>query len=336
MSNESRRWVKAGLGIAVSTACVAYILLRIDYGSLAESLVSFHWPLLAFALLALCIDYFLRILRWSKMLRAGGAIVSARLCAPPFLGSMALNNVLPLRAGDVVRALVFPSFLGIRRSTATASLVVERLLDVVSILICLGIGLVLSPSLQLPGWLERTVAISAIAATLLLVGTMLFARPLAERMRMWAAKKKAQAPKLAVVLNHIQLLLTSMSAMSEPRMIASLLAISLLVWFANTGLYFAVLGGFSIAANPSTALAIMAIATLSTLVPSSPGYVGPFHLATYASIVMIGGDSTQAAGFALVSHLALWLPVTIGGMVAIALTPRLFLRSAIRTLTQNE
>ena len=74
----------------------------------------------------------------------------------------------------------------------------------------------------------------------------------------------------------------------------------------------------------------MAIATLATLVPSSPGYVGPFHLAAFAGITFLGGTNEQAASFAVLSHLGVWVPTTLAGAVAIASTPDMF--RGLRTL----
>src|SRR3569623_1048426 len=67
----------------------------------------FKWPYLAFGIASLSVGYALRIFRWSILLQASGAVTQWRSCSAPFLGSIALNNVLPLRIGDVVRALVF-------------------------------------------------------------------------------------------------------------------------------------------------------------------------------------------------------------------------------------
>ena len=58
--------------------------------------------------------------------------------------------------------------------------------------------------------------------------------------------------------------------------------------------------------------------------PSSPGYVGPFHLAAFTAVSLVGGTVDQAASFAVIVHLALWLPTTIAGMIAIGMDPELF------------
>jgi uncharacterized membrane protein YbhN (UPF0104 family) len=79
----------------------------------------------------------------------------------------------------------------------------------------------------------------------------------------------------------------------------------------------------------------MAITTLSTLVPSSPGYVGPFHLAAFTAVSMLGGSDAQAASFAVLVHLALWIPTSLVGALAIWSRPQLF-RAARAKPAANE
>jgi uncharacterized membrane protein YbhN (UPF0104 family) len=102
------------------------------------------------------------------------------------------------------------------------------------------------------------------------------------------------------------------------------LLLSAIVWAGEAGLFWAMFQGLDMHAGYASSLMVMAIATLSTLVPSSPGYVGPFHLAAFAAVRALGGTEAQAASFAVLAHLSLWLPTTVTGGIAILLNPRLF------------
>jgi glycosyltransferase 2 family protein len=130
--------------------------------------------------------------------------------------------------------------------------------------------------------------------------------------------------KLAQVLGVLIDVTRNIGEMSRPRVLFTLLILSAVIWVGETGLFWAVLKGLSIDAGFPAALMIMAVATLSTLVPSSPGYIGPFHLAAYSAAVMLGGSPAQAASFALLAHLGLWLPTTLAGGIAILARPALF------------
>jgi uncharacterized protein (TIRG00374 family) len=274
---------------------------------------------------SLAIDYAVRIQRWAVLLRAGDAEVTGWACTAPFLGSITLNNVLPLRAGDLVRALVFPSAIGVRRVTATASLLLERLVDMLTLLLSLGIGLSLSPLAHVPEWLGRSVAGLAVGGCVALFMIVVLHRPVLKLLAsLHAVAERRGASKIGGAIAVLSDLTRDAAGMSRPRVLGTLVVLSAIIWVGETGLFWAVLHGLAIDAAFPAALTIMAVATLSTLVPSSPGYVGPFHLAAYSAAVMLGGSPAQAASFAVLAHLGLWLPTTLAGSIAILAKPALF------------
>ncbi|MCK9911702.1 flippase-like domain-containing protein, partial [Microbacteriaceae bacterium K1510] len=89
----------------------------------------------------------------------------------------------------------------------------------------------------------------------------------------------------------------------SPGVLASVFAFSMFAWVGETGVFWSVMTGFGIHAGPVAALLVTAFVTLSTLVPSSPGYVGPFHLAAVSVVVMFGISGEVATSFAVLAHL---------------------------------
>jgi uncharacterized membrane protein YbhN (UPF0104 family) len=57
------------------------------------------------------------------------------------------------------------------------------------------------------------------------------------------------------------------------------------------------------------------IVNLATTIPSAPGYVGTFDAPGIALLTAYGVPSAVAAGYTLVLHVALWLPITLVGML---------------------
>ena len=153
------------LGWCITIACLVYIVGQINPVELRAAFSRFSWPYLCVGVCSLAIGYAFRIVRWAVMLRAAGATVSSKRCAAPFLASIAMNNVLPLRAGDVVRALVFPKALGVSKTLATGSLVMERLVDLLTLLVFLGLGSLMGVRGDLPAWLRQGAVLMALAAT---------------------------------------------------------------------------------------------------------------------------------------------------------------------------
>ncbi|WKJ92020.1 lysylphosphatidylglycerol synthase transmembrane domain-containing protein [Methylomonas montana] len=320
-----RKWLRNLMGVAVSGACLGFIAWRIDLDEVRNAISNFQWIYLVWGLLSLMGGYSMRIIRWATLLKASGTRINISACIAPFLGSIALNNTLPMRVGDVVRAFVFPSAIGVGKTTATGSLVMERLIDLMTLLACLMIGLSISPTTKLPEWLETTaVSLSVFGGV-----TLMLVFLLSGRLSRWFIRLAKQAPSgedagRGKILKMLGILLSSFDAMSRLPVLIWLTSLSVLVWVGEAGLFWALLLGFGLVAAPETAVIVMAIATLSTLAPSSPGYVGPFHLAAYAAISMLGGTPGEAASFAVLSHLGVWLPTTLAGALAILFNPQLF------------
>lgn len=328
-----KNWKRNVAGILVSVACLGFIASRIDLDEFVKAIANFQWRWLILGLISLGAGYTVRIVRWSSLLRAAGAPVPPSKCAAPFLGSIALNNILPMRLGDVVRAMVFPTALGIDRITATGSLVMERLVDLMTLLVCLVLGLVTTSRARLPAWLIDTAVGLAIVGSLLLAAVFFFSGWLAR----WIGRNAhpLQASRRERMLQALRNLLASFDAMSRLPVLLALFGLSMLVWAGEAGLFWSLLWGFGLQASAGAAIVVMAIATLSTLVPSSPGYVGPFHLAAFAAVAMLGGTSAQAASFAVLAHLAVWLPTTVAGTLAILFNPQLFGRAKVMSNQQS-
>jgi uncharacterized protein (TIRG00374 family) len=330
---KSAGWLKHAAGALVTVACIVVLARQVRLDEVLDAIRHFAWPCLIFGIAFLAGGYLLRVLRWSLLLGATGAPVRFRSCLAPFLGSIALNNVLPLRLGDLVRAFVFPAAMGVPKTAATGSLVMERLIDLMTLLCCLAIGLFAIRTAQVPPLMLESALTLAVLGGLALVLTFLFSGALARALD-HAAARRPPGERIGTGIAAMAGLLRGFEAMSRLRVLGTTLALSMLVWVGESGLFYFMMRGFGLDASPPMALLVMAIATLSTLVPSSPGYVGPFHLAAFTAISLVGGTTAQAGSFAVLCHLALWLPTTLAGAIAILSRPELFQRARGRAGTE--
>ncbi|AHM71361.1 TIGR00374 family protein [Yersinia hibernica] len=325
-SNKRRNWPKYLIGATITVLCLVIIARQVNISEVIAALENFQWEYLAMGIASLAFGYSLRIFRWALMLSATGTKIKCSTCAAPFLGSIALNNILPLRLGDVVRAFVFPSAMGISKTVATTSLIMERLIDLMTLLGCLAIGLVILSGTHLPPLIAESAVTMAIVGGVTLILGFLFSGSLARYITKIALRRSSSngPDRLYKLLVIVSDLLSSFEVMSRPKVLFYIIIISMFVWVGESGLFYFLLVGFNFNATPAVAVVVMSIATLSTLVPSSPGYVGPFHLAAFAAVSMLGGTAAQAGSYAILSHLALWLPTTLAGAIAILMKPELF------------
>jgi uncharacterized protein (TIRG00374 family) len=319
----SQRWVKHLAGFSVTLICLIVFIRQVNFSDLLEAFSSFKWRYLIWGVVSLSLGYAMRIYRWSIMLKTTEEKINFAKCSAPFLSSIALNNVLPLRLGDVLRALVFPNSMGIAKTIATSSLIVERLIDLISLLACFAVGLYAIQTIAIPYEIKSLAVTLAVIGGIALSVGFFFSEKLAILLTGLAEKKGCQR-RMGMVYKSFGDLCYGFNAMSRPKVLFAMLVISLFVWIGEAGLFYFVLLGVGVESTLIIALFVMSFATLSTLIPSSPGYVGPFHLAAFTAISLMGGAIAQAGSYAVIVHMALWLPTTVAGALAIWIKPDLF------------
>lgn len=308
------RALKLGLGLALSAIFLYATLSTVPFSRLLAVLANARpeWIAISFGFIALA--YALKIYRWATMLRGLGSTVRLRQAAVPFLGGVAFNNVLPFRAGDMIRVAAFQRFTGIPASGQIGSLVLERLLDLLVLLAFLFATITYFEAEALDAALLAGLKLAALAVA---AGILLFiAAPNVIGIVVRSAEKRL--PRLRPAGEALLRLSAAVATLSRPLLLVQVTFISILAWLAEGGAFFAVGQALGVAATPEAALLALSIGTLSTIIPSSPGYVGTFHYFTARTLVGSGASEVAAAAFAILIHALLWLSTTATGFCLLA------------------
>jgi uncharacterized protein (TIRG00374 family) len=271
-------------------------------------------------LFAFAVDYACRIERWRLMLSSDNPRLTWRQCAGPLLGSFAANNVLPFRAGDMLRAFAFNSRLKVTSGVVLTTLFVERLLDLLMVLVLLGVALTYwgLSARGFAGVSGATLIAIAIGILFLLLYPQ-FLEPVAIAAGGMAVR---MAPRLGrKLLDEIKKSLSTLANLSKGHTMIRLVTWSLAAWLAEGCVFwFAAMTLPSIAA-PAAGWLALPVGTLSTLIPSTPGYVGTFDYFTVRAMSALSNTVVASTAFALLVHIMLWLPPTVIGGTYLMLHP---------------
>ncbi|GJL78663.1 MAG: membrane protein [Nitrospinaceae bacterium] len=120
------------IGLAITAAALYYTLRNVSFQELADSFKTVDYVYLVPAVGILLLSFLFRALRWRLLMAPMKQVPVAGLFSPLMVGYMA--NILPARAGEFIRAYLLGKKHGIPFSGAFASIVVERLFDIVAIL----------------------------------------------------------------------------------------------------------------------------------------------------------------------------------------------------------
>jgi hypothetical protein len=257
-------------------------------------------------------SYTLRCVRWTQMVpRTSRSIRNHFLtCARVLMTSLAANNILPLRIGDIMRVFTYSDDLGASPSTILSTVILEKLLDifVLVLLFVSTVGSVATPHLRLIA--DISLAISAIGLLVLLVA----ARPLQAPIQRLFTRLPAN-PKLAKVEHWITL---ALDATGRLGVVESLLLLiqTIVIWTCEGMIFASAINLLALPVDRIGPWLSVSFANLSYLIPSSPGAIGPFELAVKTSLTNHGASITQAAIFGLAIHAWMLISVTgAGGII---------------------
>jgi uncharacterized protein (TIRG00374 family) len=228
----------------------------------------------------------------------------------------AANNVLPARLGEVARAYVLSRKADLTVSLSLAVTFLERIFDGLTITLLLLVAARFSP---LPEWGREVlyaagaifaVAVAGVALVMLAKSTVL---SLAKRLTSFLPPRFSDR-----ILNILDRAIAATDCLRDPRLAAKVAISSLLVWVIEGTVYMLILPAFGLPLNPVWAVMAMSVTNLGILVPSSPGYVGPFQFFCMRALGIFGVPDETGLSFAVMAFFLTYVPVTTWGLAAVA------------------
>ncbi|MCP4403005.1 MAG: flippase-like domain-containing protein, partial [bacterium] len=269
----------------------------------------------------------LRAERWKYLLAPIKKLTFKHLLPATMIGFMA-NNVLPARAGEFIRAYVIGKKENISKTTSFATIIIERVFDMITMLGFLVIILLFVKFPQQTGSgtgfslisFERLQIVGSLAAVFIFA-LLLFLVLLKEFPQQTTTFMKLLLSPLPKSLGHkildiVESFRMGLQVLQTGSHLFFLMFWSLSVWLTAAFAAWIILWTFGLDLPFMAGVFMTVITAFSAAIPSSPGYVGPFHAAVSASVLFFlpGLDKSTAAGIAIIFHLVCILPTTFIGM----------------------
>jgi len=311
-----RRWLILVIGLAVSLGFLWYALSDLHLGEVLAALRGANYLWVIPGVAVYFVSVWFRAWRWGFLLRSSKRVSANRLFPVVVIGYMG-NDILPFRLGEVLRAYVLWRKEGINVGTTLTTAVLERLFDGLTMVLFVLFGLLFVP---LSAFLNRLVTVaSAVFFGALAVFLALAARPDILRRLAHALVARLVPSRLRPpLLEFAEGIVAGLESMRSGRDVLVLFGVTLLVWLLETLKYWLVSFAFDLHL-PYTGILLMGGAVnLLTALPSLPGYIGTFELGIKV-LEGIGAPSAPAGSYVLVLHAILLLPVTLLGLVFMAL-----------------
>ena len=316
------------VGIGVSALLLWWAMRNVNLAEVGAHLRTAKPLPLLLGVVVVTLTFPIRAIRWNYFLRddTGAPVPWGPRWHGVAIGFMA-NNLLPFRAGEVVRALVISRLGKVRLTGAITSLVVERVLDALALVTLFVVGLFLSglPTSTTVGGVSvaRAATIAAVLGTLFLgVGLGMVLRPLGTELILRRLLPEGGFRARLISIGHA--ITAGLSVLRSPARMAMVAAWSLVLWLVNALSFYLMFGAFDIDVNFPGALLLQGALALGVSVPSTPGYIGPFEAAIVAVLELYDVSSSRAFSYALTYHVTTFLPVVLLGFWSLLRTPIAF------------
>ena len=298
-------------GLAISFVFLYFAFKDVNWSDFFKSLISINYIWLLPGFVSVIASFAIRAVRWKMLVDPMQKVTFNDTFPSTMIGYMG-NNILPFRLGDLLRAYSFSKNTGITKTSTIASLLLERILDLITTLGALGLILAYFP--RFPGWATRIGYVTILLVILLVLFTFFMQFKSEYMVRVTTFLLNPMPDKWAtVVAKKIDSFSEGLQIVSQYKKYFGLLLISVLHWPIYISTIWFTFRAFGYSYGIIESFVVLVFITFAVAIPSAPGYVGTFHGLVVASMALfgLGGDSARA--FSVILHAVNYIPVTLVG-----------------------
>ena len=331
------------LGLLISAVCL-YLFVRGIYPHYEETLSALNqarFPWLILGGLAIAASLLVRAFRWRVFLGdEHGEITIGRLFNTLTIGFFG-NLVLPARAGEFLRPYMLARAEPVRFSEAFATVVVERVFDLIAVVFAFAMMCVLAPFpaealarweeqfnyLKFLGWIMGLGTVVFTLFLCLVVRMPQKVHRLVERLTHWLPAHLQE-----MLLHALESFTRGLGTFHSLQAAFRALGWTVAIWFTILLSEYFTIVSFGIPISLVGTLILMSLLAFAVMVPQGPGYLGPFQLASKFTLMgYFAIAEAQAEAYAIVLWLVQLMPILILGLICLHLegvTPKSLWRTA--------
>jgi len=312
-----KRW-QFWIGLIISITFLYFALNGLQLGDVWKALADAQYIWLIPGILMYFVAVWVRSWRWHYLLRPLKKISTKTMFPIVVIGYMG-NNIYPARAGEILRAVVLKRREGVSISSSLATIIVERVFDGVVMLAFIFLNLnelaKLTSDSGVIGNIQQVAIWGAAAFISALIIFLLAAMfpDVSERLSIKVINTIFPIKIRERSVNLVIKFLSGLESLRSPVDALMVFITSAIIWLLETGKYWFVMHAFPFEVSFFALMLMNGIVNLATTLPSAPGYVGTFDAPGIALLKAYNVPGEIAAGYTLVLHVALWLPITALG-----------------------
>ena len=313
--------IRLFLGLGVSLICFYVAVQSIDFLSLKNSFNDIDLLKALGANLALFACQWFRGQRWARLLKPLYPVRLSKAFEIYSVGNLA-NLLIPLRGGDFLRAWQMANHLKISKSSVLATVMTERLSDLIFFGFLLGLSLMLYP---LPNWIVGAGGLLVLGSAFLILLLMLFKMNyLSINLLTWILTFFLPQSVVNRIEKTIKTFFLGVAPLSSLQEYSWFVLETILTWGLQGVFIYILFDAFSLTTHYGLSFSatwlMLALTTVAIIVPSSPSYAGTLHLMIMLSLNICGIPDTQAFTYAVIFHGLYTIDTIILGLYGLAKT----------------
>jgi hypothetical protein len=323
----NKKYLHLFIGLIIIAFSLYYAFKGVKLSELTGALMSVHYIYLIPAIFLILFSYLFRAMRWRYLVRhVKKDITTKALVSPMMVGYMA--NMLPARAGEFIRAYLLSKKERISFSSSFATIFIERLFDLIILLLLIVYILLFMPEAFTPKTLGGEyqiidkVRIFGAMSFVLCIFILVFSAFLQFK-NDWAMKivgiciKPFPHKWREKIIGFVNSFTNGLNIIRDKRGFIATIFLSLLIWIIFIATYYPIYLAFGIQNDLPVISSLMVlclmVAIFITFAPT-PGFLGSYHLACVVTLHGIYGiQKAVALSYGIVAWLlAMGLTVVIG------------------------
>lgn len=307
----SKKTILGIIGVIVGLALLYLSVRHVDFASVEDSFSRANFRFAAAIVVSTVIFFWLKAVRWRDILSPVDHLSSLSL-VPSMVSGAACNNLLPAHLGEIVRVYLLGHECGISKATILATLIVERIFDVIAVLLLLTVALTM---IELDAQYHAAALFLAVVAGVGLTVAYVTARypdtavGTVERLLSFLPARFVN--RVCSLLAHLS---TGLLALRDPRLFLLILGNSIVQWLAMAACVHFALLAFDIQVPPYAAILVLGLLVAGVSLPTSPGFVGTIQFCFVLGLRQFGTDPNTAFAASVFYHTITFVIVTLTGL----------------------
>lgn len=302
-----RKYLEFGFLCLLASALLWWFGRQLDWVEVRRAVSHSNPYFLGAAVVVICTSYLVRALRWGALLRPLGPARLSDLFAATTIGFSAL--FLIGRTGEVVRPVVLPMRdPRVRPSAAFVTILVERVYDVIAVVLMFAINLLwFKPTNTLGNEFQRVrlTGIGLLICGVLIVAALIFLRRNSVATISWLSRlvtkwRFVPARLSRLVISTLEQLVRALRVLANVRELAETIGWTALLWLGIILANLLVIRAFGLPFGLTETIFVLGWSLVGSLVPTPGGAAGAFHAATAAGLLFLGVAKEMAAAISIV------------------------------------